>query len=102
MWAVPAVAWILEKITGWELLIILMLFWFVVLNSFISPVATAVGPISMALSTDGDLWETDWETTFTKGEIWATALWFFGEGGFTYYLFVKNWTEAILYYDELL
>ena len=72
------------------------------MGSFVTPLTTAIGPVSMMLSANQDDWNTVWEESYSRGEIWITAIYFIVEGFATYYAFLQNWTHAILYYDEVL
>ena len=79
---------------------LLLLIWWGSISTFLAPFSFVVGPFSMLLGL-GD-WNTAWEAVFTKSEIWFWALSSFSFGGAGYYYFLNNWTEALLYYDEVL
>merc|ERR1711924_379877 len=68
--------------------------------TFISPIGFSIGLVAMLLSTND--WNMSWEATYTKANLWITALTYWFESGYSYYLFRTNFNEAIFYYDEVL
>ena len=100
MWGVPGTLWALSMFIDGAFIPLMLLIWWSFFQTFVSPIVFVVGPIAMFLSTRD--WDSDWSEYLTRGEIWSTLVILAGFGGSSYYLFWSNWTEALLYYDEVL
>ena len=100
MWGVPGTLWALSLVIEGPFFPLLLLIWWSFFQTFVGPLVFVVGPVAMYLATKN--WDDSWTEYLTRTEIWSTAVIMSGFGGFSYYLFWSNWTEALLYYDEVL
>ena len=100
VWGLPAIFWTIEYFTDNGAMKLLLLIWWGSISTFLAPFSFVIGPFAMLLGL-GD-WNSAWETAFSKSEIWIWALTSFSFGGAGYYYFLAHWTEALLYYDEVL
>ena len=100
VWGFPAIFWTIEYFTGNGAMQLLLLIWWGSISSFLTPFSFVIGPFAMLLGLSD--WNTAWEAAFTKTDITLWSLFSFSFGGIGYYYFLNNWTEALLYYDEVL
>ena len=68
------------------------------MQTFVTPVAMFIGPVSMLMDTLD--YQTDWAYSFSRSEMYSTAGYLLSIGVISYFYILKNYTMAVLYYDE--
>ena len=105
MYVFPTVAWVLQRITDSNFLVLFLAFWWFAVQRALTPLLFTIGPFLMykgLYNGAGGSWDPLWEEAFTKVEIWSVIFLYIIFEGASYYLFMKNFNSAWLYYDEYL
>ena len=102
IWGPPAFFWIMATLTGDIRFALFLLIWWSSFQTYMTPliILGTAGPMMWGASIS--TWEDSYDDVMNQYHVFAAGLAYLIFGGISYYLFVTNWSYALLYYDPVL